>query len=98
MPGGQAFTRSLRLQVTDWAAARATAGVAELCIAGDFNQELRGCGPVGSRAGRDVFDETLEALELLCVTGGVRDPLYARMANEYRSQPDQLRAPCRRRG
>ena len=76
--GGQAFARSLQLQATDWAAARAAVSGAELCIAGDFNQELGADGPVGTRMGRDAFDGTLEALGLSCVTGGVHDPLMAR--------------------
>jgi len=51
---------------------------AELCIAGDFNQELGVDGPVGTRVGRAAFESTLETLELACVTGGVNDPLLQR--------------------
>jgi endonuclease/exonuclease/phosphatase family metal-dependent hydrolase len=76
--GGRAFAQSLRLQATDWAAARAALPGAELCIAGDFNQELGADGPVGTRAGREALDGTLEALDLTCVTGGAQDPLLVR--------------------
>ena len=76
--GGQAFAGSLQLQAADWAAARAAVSGAEVCIAGDFNQELGSDGPVGTRMGRDAFDGTLAALNLSCVTGGVHDPLLAR--------------------
>jgi endonuclease/exonuclease/phosphatase family metal-dependent hydrolase len=76
--GGQAFARSLQLQATDWGAARAAVDNAELCIAGDFNQEFDADGPVGTRIGRAAFDETLEAIGVSCVTGGDHDPLLAR--------------------
>jgi endonuclease/exonuclease/phosphatase family metal-dependent hydrolase len=76
--GGQAFAHSLRLQATDWASARAGVPGAELCIAGDFNQELGADGPVGTRVGQSALEETLERLDLECVTGGIRDPLLSR--------------------
>ncbi len=76
--GGQSFTRSLQLQATDWAAARAAVSNAELCIAGDFYQELDADGPVGTRIGRVACNETLATLGLSCATGGVHDPLLAR--------------------
>ena len=76
--GGQAFAHSLQLQATDWAVARASVPGAELCIAGDLNQELGADGPVGTRIGQAALEETLETLDLECVTGGVRDPLLSR--------------------
>jgi endonuclease/exonuclease/phosphatase family metal-dependent hydrolase len=76
--GGQAFARSLSLQAADWATARAAVEGAELCVAGDFNQEIGADGPVGTRVGRAAFESTLETLELACVTGGVHDPLLQR--------------------
>jgi hypothetical protein len=74
--GGAAFRRSIQLQATDWA--KAASNGAELCIAGDLNQEYSANGPVGTRAGRAVLDETLESLALTCATGEPHDPLHAR--------------------
>jgi endonuclease/exonuclease/phosphatase family metal-dependent hydrolase len=72
--GGQAFARSLGLQAADWD----TVPGAELCVAGDFNQEFGANGPVGTRAGRAALEAALAARDLACVTGGVHDPLLAR--------------------
>lgn len=74
--GGVAFRRSIQLQAGDWAAA-ARRG-AELCVAGDLNQEHGASGPVGTRAGREALDHTLASLALTCATGEPHDPLHAR--------------------
>jgi endonuclease/exonuclease/phosphatase family metal-dependent hydrolase len=76
--GGQAFAHSVQLQAADWSAAQSRVPGAELCIAGDFNQELGADGPVGTRVGQAALDETLKAIDLTCVTGGVQDPLLSR--------------------
>jgi endonuclease/exonuclease/phosphatase family metal-dependent hydrolase len=78
MRGGKAFVRSLVHQAGDWKAVMAKAPDAELCVAGDFNQEFGANGPVGTRAGRSALDEILAACELACATGGPHDPLLAR--------------------
>jgi hypothetical protein len=74
--GGAAFRRSIELQSTDWSRAASTG--AELCIAGDLNQEYGANGPVGTRAGRAALDETLASLALTCATGEPHDPLHLR--------------------
>lgn len=74
--GGAAFRRSIELQARDWA--EAGAGGADVCIAGDFNQEVAASGPAGTLAGRQGLDEVLQRLELTCMTGGAHDPLYSR--------------------
>jgi len=74
--GGRAFERALTAQATDWDAARAQSE--ELCIAGDFNQELTANGPVGTRVGREALERILTQRGLSCVTGGNHDPLLAR--------------------
>jgi hypothetical protein len=76
--GGRAFVRSLAAQAKDWDAALERHPHGELCIAGDFNQELTANGPVGTRVGREAFDRFLKQRSLRCVTGGNCDPLRAR--------------------
>ena len=85
--GGKAFVRSLQLQAADWSRARSAVPGAELCVAGDFNQEFGACGPVGTQLGCKSFAETLAALDLRCVTGGEHDPLSAR---EWRASIDHI--------
>jgi len=76
--GGEAFAHSIALQAADWSEARAAAQSAELCVAGDFNQEFGAASPVGTRAGRAAFDHVLATHRLTCVTGGSCDPLLER--------------------
>jgi endonuclease/exonuclease/phosphatase family metal-dependent hydrolase len=76
--GGRAFERSLFLQARDWDTARARDPEAELCIAGDFNQEFAAAGPVGTRLGCTALVRELESRSLHCVTGGDGDPLRER--------------------
>jgi len=75
--GGIAFERALKAQAAEWQLARKEDPDAELCVAGDFNQELGAEGPAGTHVGRVAFDEMLKSQKLTCVTGGDRDPLYA---------------------
>jgi hypothetical protein len=85
--GGKAFVRSLELQSAAWSRAKSAVPGAELCVAGDFNQEFGACGPVGTQLGCDSFAATLAALDLTCITGGKHDPLSAR---EWRASIDHI--------
>ena len=76
--GSEAFERAVSAQALDWDAARASHPSAELCVAGDFNQELTADGPVGTRVGRSMLDSVLRSRELRCITAGDLDPLLSR--------------------
>ena len=76
--GARAFERALVAQAADWDRALADHRSVELCIAGDFNQELSAEGPVGTRAGRHALQRVLIERSLRCVTSGDADPLIAR--------------------
>jgi hypothetical protein len=76
--GAGAFERALTAQSADWDAARAMNPDADLCIAGDFNQEWSANGPVGTVRGREALESALRSRNLRCVTGGADDPLATR--------------------
>ena len=72
---GQAFAAALAAQAGDWRRIRSEHAGAELCVAGDLNQDLRGRHYYGSGEGRTALARELEDCELLCITGGERDPV-----------------------
>jgi hypothetical protein len=72
--GEAAFKTRLAEQATDWRRLREELG--PLCVAGDFNQDLRMSGHYyGSAGGRVTLRSTLASLDLECLTGGADDPL-----------------------
>ena len=73
--GEAAFRARLADQAADWRRLLQAAG-SGLCVAGDFNQDLLAAGHYyGSAGGRVFLRETLAELGLVCLTGGVDDPL-----------------------
>jgi len=76
--GSAKFEQSLRAQAEDWRTLRSLYPGDSFCVAGDFNQELAANGPVGTRRGREVLTEVLDAHRLFCLTAGARDPLLQR--------------------
>jgi hypothetical protein len=75
--GAAAFESALLAQSREWTAARSSQPQAELCVAGDFNQEVGTSGLVGSRRGGEALDALLITHGLTCVTGTPNDPLQA---------------------
>jgi endonuclease/exonuclease/phosphatase family metal-dependent hydrolase len=74
--GAAKFERSLAAQSSCW---DGFLGVDDdLCVIGDFNQELSADGPVGTRRGRIALSTLLRSRGLTCVTAGGRDPLLER--------------------
>ena len=73
--GANKYEKSLAAQASDWHKLVATHRSADICVAGDFNQELSASGPVGTRRGRAALSSALENSALTCVTSGERDPL-----------------------
>jgi endonuclease/exonuclease/phosphatase family metal-dependent hydrolase len=72
--GANAFQHALRAQAADWRTAAASHSDAELCVAGDFNQELDSNGPVGTRIGRETLRTVVADLKLV-PSCGAADPL-----------------------
>jgi len=73
--GAVKYEKSLAAQTSDWRKLAATHKSANVCIAGDFNQELSAGGPVGTHHGRAALVHALAESGLTCVTSGERDPL-----------------------
>ena len=73
--GANKFVKSLGAQAKDWARVSDPARPTDICIAGDFNQEVTANGPVGTLLGRAALNQVLEVQKLTCVTSGDRDPL-----------------------
>ena len=74
--GAAKFEQSLTAQSSDW---DGLLGVGDdLCVIGDFNQELSADGPVGTRRGRIALSTLLQLRGLTCVTANGRDPLLER--------------------
>ena len=73
--GANKYEKSLGMQANDWARVTDLARPTDICIAGDFNQEVTANGPVGTRRGRVALNQVLEDQKLTCATSGARDPL-----------------------
>ena len=74
--GAAKFEQSLATQSSGW---DGLLGVEDdLCVIGDFNQELSADGPVGTRRGRIALSTLLRSRGLTCVTANGRDPLLER--------------------
>jgi endonuclease/exonuclease/phosphatase family metal-dependent hydrolase len=83
--GGDAFLYALRRQSEDWALLRRTYPGHALCVAGDFNQELAGPFRVGTSKGVGALSEALADNDLVCLSGGARDPLSHQTAGLRRT-------------
>jgi hypothetical protein len=76
-----AFGASLAEQVTDWKRIRAEDPRRELCIAGDFNQDLLTVGHYyGSKAGRAAVRSALSMAALACPTSDPSDAVQRHTA------------------
>jgi endonuclease/exonuclease/phosphatase family metal-dependent hydrolase len=76
-----AFCASLAEQVTDWKRIREDDPRRELCIAGDFNQDLLSEGHYyGSKAGRAAVRSALGTAMLSCPTSDPRDAVHRHTA------------------
>jgi endonuclease/exonuclease/phosphatase family metal-dependent hydrolase len=73
--GGKAFAAALDAQRSDWKQIRSEYPDAELCVAGDLNQDLQDRHYYGSTANRSALRESLAQEMLTCVTAGDRDPV-----------------------
>lgn len=78
---GAAFGASLAEQVTDWRRMQAEDPRRELCIAGDFNQDLLTVGHYyGSKACRAAVRSALATTGLLCPTADPSDAVHRHTA------------------
>lgn len=76
LTGTAAFVAALAEQTGDWCRLRDAEPDAELCVAGDLNQDLRPAGHYyGSSAGRAALRVALAGAVLTCLTGGEGDPV-----------------------
>lgn len=73
--GATRFEEAVSWQQRDWLA---LTNEADLCIAGDFNQELSAGGPVGTKRGMAVLNAVLASHSLVCLTANASDPLLQR--------------------
>lgn len=74
---GAAFSASLAVQVADWKRLRAAQPSRELCIAGDFNQDLLTTGHYyGSKAGRAAVRSALHSSSMSCPTSDPSDAVH----------------------
>jgi endonuclease/exonuclease/phosphatase family metal-dependent hydrolase len=73
--GATKLEKSLAAQTSDWRLLSAGSHATDICIVGDFNQELSADGPVGTRRGRAALTRALEDHGLTCATSAERDPL-----------------------
>lgn len=74
--GAEKFEQSLAAQSRQWGSL--TGDGDDLCVIGDFNQELSDDGPVGTKRGRIALSTLLRLHGLTCVTANDRDPLPRR--------------------
>jgi hypothetical protein len=85
--GGRAdaegFCRAIDAHAADWAALRERFIDHEVCLGGDFNQDLSLRHYYGSRRGRACLERVLSTLDLQCVTGGKADPVRALTNGEH---------------
>jgi hypothetical protein len=75
--GGRTFLAALDAQRRDWEALRHRYPDAELCVAGDFNQDLSDRHYYGSRAGRYGHQGALASVGLVALTAHPADPVWA---------------------
>lgn len=76
--GADAFCAALEAQREDWDRLRRESPDAELCVAGDFNQDLASRHYYGSKRGRAALAAALERTGLVCLTAGAGDPVPLR--------------------
>lgn len=74
LSGSDSFCNALHTQAAEWQALIAKHG--QICVAGDFNQDLLTTGHYyGSLRGRTELRSVIASLGLRCVTGGEHDPI-----------------------
>lgn len=89
--GARAFEAALAAQQTDWGRLRKAHG--ELCVAGDFNQDLSGKPYYWSGRARHLLQASLEANSLRCATADP-DPVRT-LTNGIRASIDHICIPKR---
>jgi hypothetical protein len=87
--GGPSFVSALEDQADDWRRLLRDHPDADLCIAGDFNQDLNDEHTYGSRIGKQRLREILAELSLTCVTSDPNDPVK-RATGNARGNIDQI--------
>ena len=75
--GGEAFGAALDAQAADWLRLKDEHPAAELCVAGDLNQDLSDHHYYGSTAGRQQLICALESAGLRSMTAYPTDPVRA---------------------
>jgi endonuclease/exonuclease/phosphatase family metal-dependent hydrolase len=75
--GGRAFCAALDAQRSDWEVLRRRYPDAELCVAGDLNQDLSEHHYYGSRVARQALRDALSSVGLVALTGDPTDPVRA---------------------
>jgi endonuclease/exonuclease/phosphatase family metal-dependent hydrolase len=74
--GGVAYIAALEEQKKDWSELRQKYPLAMICVAGDFNQDLRESGHYyGSKVQRAALRDALAQTQLKCYTAGEEDPV-----------------------
>lgn len=73
--GGEAFRAALGVQRTDWLRLIEQFPDADLCVAGDLNQDLAGPHYYGSNGNRLALGDALAQCGLRCVTAEPDDPV-----------------------
>ena len=86
---GAAFSAALDEQRSDWSNLRRDFPDADLCVAGDLNQDLQTKHHYGSAANRSALLNALSSQGLTSVTAGDRDPV-ARMTNQSWASIDHI--------
>lgn len=82
--GGVAYIAALEEQKKDWTELRQNYPQAILCVAGDFNQDLRESGHYyGSKIQRTALWEALAQTQLVCYTAGDVDPVAKRKLGSF---------------
>lgn len=80
---GAAFSASLAQQALDWERIRGEDPRRELCVAGDFNQDLLAVGHYyGSKAGRAAVRSALDTATLSCPTSAPSDAVHRHTAGQ----------------
>ena len=80
-----AFVRALEAQRADWLQRRDQHPSAEMCVAGDLNQDLASRHYYGSSTNRDALNASLRDAGLHGVTGGSDDPVFAQSGGSHAS-------------
>jgi hypothetical protein len=87
--GGEAFVQVLGEQAADWRRLREKYPDDQLCVAGDFNQELGDRTYAGTAPGRTELRRALDAAALVCRTGDEADPV-AQLTLDERANIDHI--------